>query len=52
METLLFLLLATFSVGSVYYTWFMLMIFMIVKYFEEHKTNIIATESIKTHEKE
>ena len=51
-ETLLFLLLATFSVGSVYYTWLMLMIFMIVKYFEEHKTNIIATESIKTHEKE
>ena len=51
METLIFLLLATFSVGSVYYTWLMLMIFMIVKYFGEHKTQIIKTGSINTHEK-
>lgn len=33
-ETLLFLFLATFSVGSVYYTWLMLMIFAAIKYFE------------------
>lgn len=33
MESLLFLFLATFSVGSVYYTWLMLIIFCIVKYY-------------------
>lgn len=33
MESLLFLLLATFSVGSVYYTWLMLIIFCAVKYY-------------------
>lgn len=32
MESLLFLFLATFSVGSVYYTWLMLILFCIVKY--------------------
>lgn len=34
METLFFLFLATFSVGSVYYTWLMFMIFAAIKYFE------------------
>ena len=33
MESLLFLFLATFSVGSVYYTWLMLIIFCAVKYY-------------------
>ena len=36
METLMFLLLATFSVGSVYYTWFMLMVFAAIKYYENY----------------
>lgn len=35
MESLIFLGLATFSVGSVYYTWLMLMIFCIVRYYSE-----------------
>lgn len=39
METLLFLILATFSVGSVYYTWFMLIIFSTIKYFELMQIN-------------
>lgn len=38
MESLIFLGLATFSVGSVYYTWLMLMIFSIVKYYTETYT--------------
>lgn len=38
MESLIFLVLATFSVGSVYYTWLMLMIFSIVKYYTETYT--------------
>lgn len=33
MESLLFLFLATFSVGSVYYTWLMLIIFCTIKYY-------------------
>ena len=35
MESLLFLCLATFSIGSVYYTWLMLIIFCIIKYYSE-----------------
>lgn len=35
MQSLLFLCLATFSVGSVYYTWLMLIVFYIVKHYSE-----------------
>lgn len=40
MESLMFLCLATFSVGSVYYTWLMLIIFGIVKYYTESYNKI------------
>lgn len=40
METLLFLCLATFSVGSVYYTWFMLILFAAIRYLDISATNI------------
>lgn len=33
LESLIFLLLATFSIGSIYYTWFMLIVFCLVKYY-------------------
>ena len=33
-ESLMFLCLATFSVGSVYYTWLMLIVFCIIKFYE------------------
>lgn len=33
LESLMFLLLATFSVGSIYYTWFMLIVFFLIKYY-------------------
>lgn len=37
MQSLLFLCLSTFSVGSVYYTWLMFIIFYLVNYFSKEK---------------
>lgn len=44
LESLMFLLLATFSVGSVYYTWLMFIVFCLVKHYSleyEREENII-----------
>lgn len=44
LESLMFLLLATFSIGSIYYTWLMLIVFCLVKYYSleyEREENII-----------
>ena len=41
----MFFLLAAFSVGSVYYTWFMLMIFAAIKYYENYK--LVGVNAIK-----
>ena len=49
METLMFLLLATFSVGSVYYTWFMFMVFAAIKYYENY---LLVDVNTKTYNNE
>ena len=44
LESLMFLLLTTFCVGSVYYTWLMLIVFCLIKYYSleyEREENII-----------
>ncbi len=48
MESLMFLALATFSVGSVYYTWLMLIIFCVVKYYNEVYSNSIKSTELSS----
>lgn len=40
MESLMFFVLTTFAIGSIYYIWFMLMLFSIVRYFSKKYSNV------------
>jgi hypothetical protein len=47
METVLFFFLATFSVGSIYYTWLMLILFCLVQYFESEQVCDMGNRNIE-----